>query len=260
MRIALVDDDQNCLDEMEKLCADFGARYNCHIETAAFTDAESFLHDFTDGSYSVVFMDIFMENTDGIAAAGCLRRHDCECLLVFLTSSTEFMPDAFSCHAFEYVLKPFSGERIESVLLDAMKILPERQKYMEVLSGRKTVRIFLDQIVSVMTDAHYLEIRLSDGSAIRTRMTVLNFQSETGEDPRFLTVNKGIVLNADYIADFEENCCILKDGSRFPVRVRDRLKIEQSVADYHFQKIRREQHHDTKYSKRRDSTWISKNG
>ena len=120
MKIALVDDEQEYLDEMTRLCRDFGERCGCQIETVPFTTGETFLNAFSDGGFSVVFMDIYMEGIDGIAAALKMREQDNRCILVFLTSSTEFMPDAFSCHAFEYITKPFSLQRVESVLQDVL--------------------------------------------------------------------------------------------------------------------------------------------
>lgn len=94
MKIALVDDEHYYLDEMERLCLDFGKRCHLHIETVLFDSGEAF-------------------------------------------------GDAFSCHAFEYITKPFSPQRISQVLEDALKVLPTLYRYMEVYSGQKTVRIFL---------------------------------------------------------------------------------------------------------------------
>ena len=85
----------------------------------------------------MVFMDIYMDGMDGVSAAARMRERDKNCLLVFLTSSAEFMPEAFSCHAFEYVTKPFSGERIAAVLRDALKVLPDTARYIEIQSDRK---------------------------------------------------------------------------------------------------------------------------
>lgn len=247
LKIALVDDDRECLEEMARLCHDYGAKNQCHLETVPFSSGESFLQAFGEGGFSLIFMDIFMEGMDGVAAALKLREQDSGCLLVFLTSSGDFMPDAFSCHAFEYIRKPISGKRISGVLTDALKVLPPMQKYMEIPSSRKTARAFLKDIVSAVTDAHYLEIRLSDGTMVRSRMTIAEFMERADGDRRFISVNKGILLNADYILDFEGNCCILEDGSRFPVRVRNRLNIEQAVQDYHFEKIRSRQGHRNKH-------------
>lgn len=170
-----------------------------------------------------------------------MRERDKNCLLVFLTSSAEFMPEAFSCHAFEYVTKPFSGERIAAVLRDALKVLPDTARYIEIQSDRKTVPVLLGSIAYAVTDAHYLEIGMTDGSTLRSRMTLAALLAQIGEDARFITINKGIVVNADYILTFEDNCCIMENGIQFPVRVRDFLKIEQTVRKYHFMKIRERQ-------------------
>lgn len=242
MKIALVDDDRNCLDEMTKICRDFGLENHCRIETSSFTSGEAFLSAMESASFSLVFMDVYMSGIDGIAAALKMRKKGNMCLLVFLTSSPEFMPDAFSCHAFEYVTKPFTPQRITAVLHDALRLIKPSSRYLELSNGKKTIPLLHDNILSVITDAHYLNIELTDGTSLRSRMTMSDFLHQLDGDPRFIHVNKGIVLNADYILDFEDHCCILENGARFPIRVRDRVKTEQEVRSYHFDKIRRRQY------------------
>lgn len=239
MKIALVDDEQIYLDEIARLCREFGEENRLETEISAYSDGESFLR--SGGGYSVVFMDIYMSGMDGVLTAQKLRRQDSGCILIFLTSSEEHMPEAFSCHAFEYILKPFSPQRVKNVLNDLLKIIPLSEEYVELYSDRKTLRAAHDDIISAMTDAHYLDVELSNGSSVRCRMTMGQFVEQTKGDRRFILVNKGIIVNADYITDFENNCCILENGARLPIRVRDRLKIEQAVRDYNFDKIRSRQ-------------------
>ena len=241
MKIALVDDEQECLDEMAQLCSDFGVQHHCQMETISFTSGEAFLNAFENGGFSVVFMDIYMSGMDGVAAAQKMRNLDSRCILVFLTSTTEFMPDAFSCHAFEYITKPFSPQRVQKILTDILEVLPSSSQYIEVVCSRKTIQVSIDKIISVTTDAHYLDIGLSDGEKLRCRMTMREFMGRIEVDTRFILVNKGITVNADYILAFEDNCCILENGVQYPIRVRDRLKIEQAARDYNFEKIRSRQ-------------------
>ena len=243
LKIALVDDEQEYLDEMAKLVSDFGTQHCCQMEVVAFLNGETFLETFEDGGFSAVFMDIYMDGMDGVAAAMKMRGIDRRCILVFLTSSKDFMPEAFSCHAFEYITKPFSPQRIFQVLTDIQEVLPPLQKYIEVISDRKTVRVFLYEIAFVITDAHYLDIALTSGETLHCRMTMPEFVKLTGGDSRFLPVNKGIIVNAEYLLEFEDNCCIMENGAKLPIRVRDRLKIEQAARDYHFGKIRERQAH-----------------
>lgn len=241
MKIALVDDVQESLAEIDRLCKRFGESRGCLVETVSFQSGEAFLAAFDDGGFDFVFMDVYMEGMDGVAAAFQMRRLDNGCLLVFLTSSTEFMPEAFSCHAFEYVTKPFSQERIFAILSDAVKMLPQHQNYMELAVDRRNVRIFHDDIAFAVTDAHYLDITLVGGERFRSRMTMPEFLGKAEGDGRFILINKGIVVNAERILAFEKGACIMESGARFPVRVRDSAKVEQMVRDYHFEKIRRRQ-------------------
>lgn len=243
MKIALVDDERKCLEEMERLCGDFGVQSGCPVETVSFASGEAFLEAFEAGGFSVVFMDIYMDGMDGVAAALRMRGLDSGCLLIFLTTSMEFMPDAFSCHAFEYVTKPFSRQRIFDVLSDAVKVLPQEQKYLELTANRKTFRVFFDEIASAVSDAHYLDITLTDGKELHCRMTMPEFREKTDGDGRFIPVNKGITVNAEHILEFESGCCVMESGARFPIRVRDSTKIEQAVLDYNFGKIRGRQAH-----------------
>lgn len=244
MKIALIDDDQNCLNEMAEFCHDFGRQNCCQIETVLFTNGKTFLEALGTSSFSIVFMDIYMDGLDGISTALKMREYDHNVILIFLTSSTEFMSDAFSCHAFEYIVKPFSRQRITNVLLDAAKVLPLSSKYMEISSCRKTIPVFFEHIISAITDAHYLNIQLADNTVLRSRMTISEFMEKTMGDARFILINKGIILNADYILDFKDHCCVLKNGEQFPVRVRSRQKTEQAVQNYHFEKIRSRQRHN----------------
>lgn len=238
MRIAIVDDEQGCREELTLLLRAAEGPCGCRIELAQFPGAGEFLDALLREQFDLVFMDIFLAGIDGVSAAARLWETDKRCLLVFLTSSEEFRREAFAVHAFDYLTKPVTPERVSTVLRDALSVLPREEKYIEVASGRKTVALLIRSIASVVTDAHYVDICLLDGMTVRSRMTIQEFLDLTGADPRFLTINKGVVVNAEAVARLEGACCVMENGARLPVRVRDRTQVEQAVRDYHFNKIR----------------------
>jgi len=241
MNIALVDDDQYCLAEMEALCREYGKSRDCPVEVFSFSGGRPFLAALADTRFSVVFLDIYMADTDGITTAKALRETNPGSILVFLTSSREFMPEAFSCHAFDYVSKPIERERVEGVLDDARRLLPTSQKFMELVHERKNTRVFLRDIVYAVTDGHYLEIILSDGSRLRSRMTAAEFLQRTEGDARFILANRGVILNLEHIRSFGDGCCVMEGGVTLPLRVRDAKWVEQAVMDHNFETIRRRQ-------------------
>ena len=40
-------------------------------------------------------------------------------------------------------------------------------------------------------------------------------------------------MNAEFILEFKNGCCVMESGARFPVRVRDSARVEQMASDYH---------------------------
>ncbi len=244
MKIALVDDERLFLDEMVSLCKAYSKSRDLQIELSCFSGGNELLSA-VNGSpaqrFSIVFLDIYMDDIDGITAAKALKEADPECLLIFLTSSPDFMPEAFGCHAFDYISKPIGSERLERVLDDALRFLPSTHKFIELVSERKTYQVFLKDIVYAVTDGHYLNITLADGSTMRQRMTAAEFLARTGDDDRFFLANRGIILNVGHIVSFEDGCCIMKGGIALPMRVKEARQVEQAVMKRSFETIRRRQ-------------------
>ena len=177
-----------------------------------------------------------MEKMNGIAVAEKLREKDRNILIVFVTTSPDFMMQAFSVHAFHYITKPYKAEQIYKVLDDASSYVSDNSKYIEVMCDRRNTLISLKEIVSVESDAHYINIGVVSGLRYRTRMTIAEFLKLADNDTRFIPVNRGIVLNADYIKDIEGSVCVTGDGERFPIKIREKTRIEQSIREYMFKK------------------------
>lgn len=186
-------------------------------------------------------MDVYMNDMSGVACCERLREQDPECLIIFLTTSGEHMPEAFSCHAFDYIQKPLTRESLWKSLSDALKIVPLEPASIEVISGRSHVMLLLENICSVVSDAHYLRISTTDSQVYRPRMKMDAFLELVRNDPRFLRINKGIVVNADHVTGFSNGSCMLSDGTYLPMRIRDRRQIEESIRNYRFDMIRAQQ-------------------
>ena len=118
MRVAIVDDLHT---DSAALYAMLTARIPSPASVDVYDSGERFLS--SESRYDLVFLDIVMEGMDGIETARRLREMDMRCLIVFLTTSSEYAWDAFPVHPFDYLLKPVDETRLEQVLCEARRAM-----------------------------------------------------------------------------------------------------------------------------------------
>ena len=137
LRTAIVEDQKPDAERLEQLLKK--AFENENISCSCFASGDEFLRaDWREG-YQVVFLDICMEGTNGIETARRLRAADPDLLIVFVTSSPEYVWDAFPVHPFDYLLKPYKEEKFEQLAGELRRVLCRQQPELEVRIARQTV-------------------------------------------------------------------------------------------------------------------------
>lgn len=156
MKIAVIDDEKSQADILYSICNAYFGGHKQNVQIDCFPDGIAFFNSFKENTYKIAFVDIFMEKMNGIAVAEKLREKDRDILIVFVTTSPDFMMQAFSVHAFHYITKPYKAEQIYKVLDDASSYVSDNSKYIEVMCDRRNTLISLKEIVSVESDAYFI--------------------------------------------------------------------------------------------------------
>lgn len=237
MNIALVEDNEIDTRHLVDLLRSFEKQNKLPLSIDCFNSGSSFLENFEKYKYSIIFMDIFMADKNGIETALSIRETDQSCIIIFLTSSNEFLHEAFSCHAFEYIQKPATEERVFHVLNDALQFLPQTSRVFKFSCSRQTIRLLYSDIVCVVANGHNTDITDSYGTTLSPYSSFSEFIKPLISDSRFLLINKGILVNMDHVMKFENKICLLTGDISLPVRVREYAQIEQAWLDYTFAQI-----------------------
>lgn len=156
IRIAIVEDDVACLDELKSFFARYQVETNCSISVDGFESADTFLATYENGVYQMVFMDIEMPGTDGMEAAKILRTKDSDILLFFVTNLSQYALESYEVQAFNFMVKPIvyhnfflkMDRAIQKIKNDA-----DTKIIVSVKDGYKVV----DQIVSI-SDIRFVEV------------------------------------------------------------------------------------------------------
>ena len=210
-----------------------------------YPSGESMLEGFTPGTVQLVFMDIYMGALNGVETARRLRATDGKLLIVFLTTSGDFAFDVFPVHPFEYILKPYEPHKVYGVLDDAVRALaPEDPSIaIRLLPGQGSAangicNVPLRNISAVSSQRHNMEFSMADGQCLTSRMNFGEIEALLAGDPRFLSCNRGLLVNMDQVASLEGDAFRMKNGSTCPIRVRGRLKTVADFSQYRLRKMR----------------------
>ena len=230
MKIAVVDDNKK---EQESL----SAAIKRNIESSdtvieLFDSGEEFSCVVKDKTYDAVFMDIIMEGQNGIEAARSLREITLDTLLIFVTSSPEYMAQAFPCHAFDYIIKPYTEQRMKEVLDDVKRAVDRNRRTVEI--GKE--RFLLNDILYVYSNSNYCEIHTKHGTR-RIRIPFSELSEQLLHYSCFWVINRGTAINFDNTSHISRLDCVMINGDRLSASRRKIKEIEKAFLSRQFNKL-----------------------
>ena len=111
--------------------------------------------------FDIVFLDIYMNGITGIETAKKLRETDNQSKIIFITTSNEFASESYEVKAYDYLIKPFSKERI---LKTIERIFEDEKKNKKILDLPDGQIIPIDSLLYTTFSGHYVTIYLIDGN------------------------------------------------------------------------------------------------
>lgn len=236
MNLAIVDDNPEELQKLYKTIMDYSCTHDVAIACDCFATSAAFLSACAQISYSFVIFDIYLQDTTGIDLAAEFRRNAPRTPIVFLTSSPEHRADAFRVHAFDYLEKPVTGEMIAR-LFDELAITQEEETDTQAFSisiDRKQIPVLYSDIRYITSDSNYLQIQ--GRNVFRCRMPFREAASILTQDERFLTINRGILINLDYVQHMENTSCTMCDSTTFSIHRKNAAAIAQAYIAHQFKR------------------------
>lgn len=145
LKIAIVDDQieiaKITAEELRKL--DF---LEVHYVTS---DVVDFLNYVEILSPEVVILDIDMPKVNGIEAAKWLRSRIPNTHIIFATSHTHYMAEAFQVYADDYIVKPIDYKRLADTLLRVLSKYQDPSQVVEIKSQNEILYINAKEIIFV---------------------------------------------------------------------------------------------------------------
>ena len=189
----------------------------------------------------LVFLDIQMPKLNGFEMLELLEEipH-----IIFVTAYDQYAIKAFENNAVDYLLKPFSKERLSVAVEKVRKlirnpndaghireVLSDRDKQIESLDriavkiGSKIKIIYVDEIQYLESQDDYVMIYTDDGKFLKQK-TMKFFESKLPQK-EFIRVHRSYMVRTDYVEQIE---LYEKDG--YIIKLKNKQTVPVSKSGY----------------------------
>ncbi|MCS7297955.1 MAG: LytTR family DNA-binding domain-containing protein [Bacteroidia bacterium] len=184
-------------------------RYLQQIPNLAIEEAENgeqAMKKLEERNWDIVFLDIEMPGVDGIALMHFAQSLPSPPAVIFTTAYAEHAVKAFEGGAVDYLLKPFSFERLRQAVERAQRsplAAPSRSLTGKLAIPRKEGHIILSysEIVGVRVADRTLSIESHTGQVYETRAYTLQQIEERLPYPPFLRIARDALINLDAVQE-----------------------------------------------------------
>jgi DNA-binding LytR/AlgR family response regulator len=235
MRVLIVDDEPLSRSALKNAV---GERKDVEVLDSA-ADAVEALEMLERKPYDVLLLDIHMPELSGMELADRLnKRAGAIPSIVFVTAHHEHALAAFEKHAVDYVLKPFSPERIHEALdvairrteseraAQLIRVLPQLEtllsKSPKIAIKTQGRILFIDpmDVVIVEAQGNYVLLQRHSGSYLLRES--ISTMAEKLKPYGFIRIHRSVIVNSSYVEEIQpwttgEYALRIKGGKEYTV-------------------------------------------
>ncbi len=218
LKIAMCDDEKNVCDYIEKRVVDFLAKVDSEGETSVFFDSAPLI-EFCQENPSlldIIFLDIKMKTVNGVDCAKQLRDLDVEALIVFVTSSAEYVFSGYEVKAFRYILKTDLVNAFDRIFGECLKELSKADdSFYTVKTASAVKNIPLNDILYFESNRRVLIVHTkNDEYSFYGKLDQVEKELD-GKD--FIRTHQSYFVNARKIKSVSKDSAELQNGEFLPV-------------------------------------------
>lgn len=236
IKIAICEDDYTDKQALEGLLEDSFTHCGLSFAVSVFSNSEQLLEALAENRFSLLFLDIFLEDASGMELAHHIRQRGFDVPIIFTTMSRDFAVESYEVDALYYIVKPVTKEKLAAAMKRPMESLAARQHYLEVVSDRETLLVRFQDILYAEAFGNQIILHTLQGD-IPTYQSLNLLLQQSGDS--FLRCHRSFLVNMAYIKKVEKKDFVLTSGARVPIRTNGRAQAIEQYNHYFASQLRR---------------------
>lgn len=223
LQIAICDDEKFYRDKLKQLLDAYLKIHQLDYTISLFLSGKDFLKQKENMvKYDIIFMDINMDEIDGIETAKQIRAFQSETNIVLVTAFINYVLEGYKVNAIRYLMKDTLQTALPECMDAILKKLQPKQILFPFLEGEK--KLYIDNILYVESRKHKSHfICLEEKTVCYQIYSKLDEIEKQLSDYGFLRIHKSYLVNGRHIQKISNYLVYLDVGDQLPV---PRLKYQ----------------------------------
>lgn len=229
IKIAVCDDEIWAVQKLSGKIKNYMMGKSLACTISSFSSGEALLKQITVQGvvFDAIFLDVKMNQINGIDTAKTIRKTDDKTMLIFVTALKEYVFDAFDVNAVNFLLKPIEDQKLFATLdkVSSAVCLPQ-YKALVISRNGGIVKVPLAEIV-------YCEVLNHRVFIYREKCTdqydskIEDLEKELDED--FFRCHRSYIVNLKQVGSYSDGIANVVSGEKIPIATRRRQSFMQAL-------------------------------
>lgn len=239
LRIAYCEDEIIQIQYMKEIIEQWANKNRIEYSFSGFCSGEEFLFENEENyPYDVIFLDIDMEQMDGMNLARKIRENDSKLPIIFLTNRKEYVFEGYEVNAYRYLLKPINENKLGEVFNQIIKLCEKEKRYLIEKQEGQFVKITLEDIIYLEANGHYITINtvkdiITVKKSLQDEINAICIDGQTLFENGFISTHRSFLVNIKYIERVLKTECILSNNKSVPISRNMYKEVNEAFIKYY---------------------------
>lgn len=226
LKVAICDDEKNCRELIIEYISQ-NNHENLYPIISEFCCSEDLLDAYKNGErFDLIFFDIEMKTISGVEAGKKIRNFDKNVLFIFITSHQQYVPDAFTLNAFQFLTKPVKKPVFDREFERAVKTF-RRMKFKYRITYKEQTNILqIEDILYIETYDRHLRAITMDSSY--EFLGSIGAEEEKLSQYNFIRCHKSFLINMYHIKNIDRNSATMANNDSVPISKHSRSYVMEN--------------------------------